>query len=57
MRMDADFCAAVERAIAAGKETAGVLDHPSRREKKRPQDEGARLARMRIAAARMGLVG
>jgi hypothetical protein len=27
-RMDADFVAAVARAIRAGKETAGVLDHP-----------------------------
>ena len=27
-RMDADFVAAVARAIRAGKETAGVLDYP-----------------------------
>jgi len=55
-RMDSDFVAAMGRALAAGRETGGVLDYP-RREQRRREDEGARMARIRLNVARMGLVG
>jgi hypothetical protein len=53
LKMDADFCAAVERAISLGLERRPEGE----RRAVRAADEGARLARVRIANTRWGLVG